>query len=96
LFGNGIPTPGIDGRFSGGGDNNCDTPDASQGVTGSGAAGTLATPAADVPGMGGVGAGTTLASEDAAPCTVWMRPGGVIKSANVTGAGGVGGVGGGT
>jgi hypothetical protein len=96
LLGSGTPTPGIEGRFSGGGDSNCDTPDASQGVTGSGAAGTPATAAADVPGTGGAGAGTTLAIDDAAPWTVCRTPGGVIKSAIVTGASGVGGVGGGT
>src|SRR3979411_1661814 len=89
-----MPRPGTDGRFSGGGDNNCETPDASIGVTRSGATGRLAIAAAGMPGIGGAGDGTALAIDEPPPCTVRRTPGGVIRSANVTGENWVGGDGG--
>jgi hypothetical protein len=51
-LGSGMPRPGTDGRFSAGGDTKLESPDANNGVTGSGVEMPATVPAA-VPGIGG-------------------------------------------
>jgi hypothetical protein len=79
----------------GGGATRFEMPVANNGVNGLTAAGTPATAAAGVPGTGGAGGGGIMLTRDVvAPCTAWMMPGGVSRSAADTAIGGPDGAGG--